>query len=330
MVFLVFWYHVASLVFCAASFVADLLVLSGRNRVRRVPLLLVKGALTAWILNYAVFYFQYAFFPGTPPGAIALLSILSLAASCVLLAGLSLFVHEVAMPSTVAGDGSWSRTYTVLTSVTAAFFLVGMLSTIFVWPLFRIVFLHIFYLVLCTIAAYGFFVSIKIAGLSRHERFTLRVFAVAFPLVWLDHLVINVPLPVMSGQAVAAMADNPMQVTEGILVTGFLALVLSIHDLRFLRSVLGGTGRDTTGLHGIADLLSGSFVKEYRLTGREVDVGTLIAKGLSGNEIAEALFISRKTAEAHTYNIYRKCGVKRRTAFIALLNEYGIQKSGSA
>jgi DNA-binding NarL/FixJ family response regulator len=88
--------------------------------------------------------------------------------------------------------------------------------------------------------------------------------------------------------------------------------------------VLARGGSDPAGLPGAMAQLSSSFVKEYRLTSREVDVGTLIVKGLSGNEIAETLFISRKTAEAHTYNIYRKCRVKRRAAFIALLNEYSV------
>jgi len=49
-----------------------------------------------------------------------------------------------------------------------------------------------------------------------------------------------------------------------------------------------------------------------RLTKREIDVLTLIAKGLSYNEIANMLIMSSHTVTSHIKNIYRKLSVHSR------------------
>ena len=48
------------------------------------------------------------------------------------------------------------------------------------------------------------------------------------------------------------------------------------------------------------------------LTGREVEVLRLLARGLSNREIAERLVISRKTASHHVEHIYAKTGTGNR------------------
>jgi DNA-binding CsgD family transcriptional regulator len=50
------------------------------------------------------------------------------------------------------------------------------------------------------------------------------------------------------------------------------------------------------------------------LTAREIEVLRLLATGLTNAQIAEALFVSRTTINAHLRNIYGKLGVKSRTA----------------
>lgn len=50
-----------------------------------------------------------------------------------------------------------------------------------------------------------------------------------------------------------------------------------------------------------------------RLTEREMDVLTCIAKGFSNQDIAQALFVSEKTVKNHLTNIFRKLGVNDRT-----------------
>jgi DNA-binding CsgD family transcriptional regulator len=51
---------------------------------------------------------------------------------------------------------------------------------------------------------------------------------------------------------------------------------------------------------------------ELRLTPREREVLALVAEGRSNRQIADALFISAKTASVHVSNILAKLGVANR------------------
>jgi DNA-binding CsgD family transcriptional regulator len=70
--------------------------------------------------------------------------------------------------------------------------------------------------------------------------------------------------------------------------------------------------------------LLGAFLARRRgevelspLTGRELDVLTLAAEGLTGRKIAEQLSISSATVKTHLEHVYRKLGVSDRTAAVA-------------
>ena len=60
------------------------------------------------------------------------------------------------------------------------------------------------------------------------------------------------------------------------------------------------------------------------LTPRELDVLTLIAKGLSNAEIAKELFISGLTVKSHIGRIFVKLGLRDRAAAIVFAYEHGI------
>ena len=60
------------------------------------------------------------------------------------------------------------------------------------------------------------------------------------------------------------------------------------------------------------------------LTGREVQVLRLLAEGRSDREIAEALFISRRTASTHVQHIYDKLGVASRSAAATYAVRHGL------
>jgi DNA-binding CsgD family transcriptional regulator len=61
------------------------------------------------------------------------------------------------------------------------------------------------------------------------------------------------------------------------------------------------------------------------LTPREQEVLRLVAAGRSNGQIAEALFISRKTASVHVSNILAKLGVHTRTEAAAAAHRLGLQ-----
>ncbi len=56
------------------------------------------------------------------------------------------------------------------------------------------------------------------------------------------------------------------------------------------------------------------------LTERELEIGRMVASGASNPEIAEAMFISRKTVERHVSNILGKTGTRNRAELAARLS----------
>jgi DNA-binding NarL/FixJ family response regulator len=65
------------------------------------------------------------------------------------------------------------------------------------------------------------------------------------------------------------------------------------------------------GRHGFTALLSA----------RELEVLSLIADGMSNQEIAGQLYLALNTVKRHASNIYDKLGVKKRTEAIALARQ---------
>jgi DNA-binding CsgD family transcriptional regulator len=66
---------------------------------------------------------------------------------------------------------------------------------------------------------------------------------------------------------------------------------------------------------------------EFGLTAREAEVLALVAEGLSNSQIAERLFISRKTASVHVSNILGKLGVAGRVEAAALAHRRGLLRA---
>ncbi len=69
---------------------------------------------------------------------------------------------------------------------------------------------------------------------------------------------------------------------------------------------------------------------ESSLTGRELDVARLLARGLSNGQIADELYIARKTVSTHVSNILAKLDMRSRTEIAAWALENGIAEPASA
>jgi DNA-binding NarL/FixJ family response regulator len=67
----------------------------------------------------------------------------------------------------------------------------------------------------------------------------------------------------------------------------------------------------------------GDPLGRYGLTAREAEVLGLVAAGRSNKEIAEALFISTKTASVHVKHILAKLGVTSRVQAAAIAHRAG-------
>ena len=59
------------------------------------------------------------------------------------------------------------------------------------------------------------------------------------------------------------------------------------------------------------------IVEAYELTPREVDVTRALARGLTTNEIARELHLSRYTVQDHLKAVYEKTGVSSRGELVA-------------
>jgi DNA-binding CsgD family transcriptional regulator/tetratricopeptide (TPR) repeat protein len=69
---------------------------------------------------------------------------------------------------------------------------------------------------------------------------------------------------------------------------------------------------------------AGAVATELGLTARELEVLTLVAEGRSNRQVAEALFISAKTASVHVSNILAKLGVASRVEAAAVAHRHGL------
>jgi DNA-binding NarL/FixJ family response regulator len=83
-------------------------------------------------------------------------------------------------------------------------------------------------------------------------------------------------------------------------------------------------GRVLEAYRSAAGPASQSASEELGLSPRELEVLKLLAAGKTNPEIAEALFISRRTARAHVSNLLVKLGVHHRGEAAALAHASGI------
>lgn len=65
-------------------------------------------------------------------------------------------------------------------------------------------------------------------------------------------------------------------------------------------------------------ILNESELQQRNISKRELEVLTLIAQGMSNQEIAETLFVSLNTVKTHSAKLFEKLEVKRRTQAVEI------------
>ncbi len=67
---------------------------------------------------------------------------------------------------------------------------------------------------------------------------------------------------------------------------------------------------------------------EFGLTAREAELVERLLDGSTNQDLADALYISRKTVENHLYNIFQKMGVRNRLQLVAVLGAWNKETWG--
>jgi DNA-binding NarL/FixJ family response regulator len=71
--------------------------------------------------------------------------------------------------------------------------------------------------------------------------------------------------------------------------------------------------RATTELNATAERARRGPDAATELTPQELTVARLVAEGATNKNVAEQLFLSRKTVESHLHKVYTKMGISSRT-----------------
>jgi DNA-binding CsgD family transcriptional regulator/tetratricopeptide (TPR) repeat protein len=108
----------------------------------------------------------------------------------------------------------------------------------------------------------------------------------------------------------------------------------AIGALRQATELAGSLGSPSARAHG-EQLLRRLGVRTWRrggrnqpLTDRELEIARLVAQGATNPQIAQVLFVSRKTVERHVSNIFTKLAVKNRAELASLLARDGVGREG--
>lgn len=78
------------------------------------------------------------------------------------------------------------------------------------------------------------------------------------------------------------------------------------------RLIMSMNGLTSNGLSGVSLGAMMDEKESVKLTRREVEVLTLVIEGNSSKQVAEHLYVSKRTVDFHLANIYNKLKVKNR------------------
>lgn len=92
------------------------------------------------------------------------------------------------------------------------------------------------------------------------------------------------------------------------------------YSVMSLPQVKRGRGKSRT----MSDQTIQKTLEDTRLTRREIEVLALIVEGHSSKEVADILFISKRTVDFHLDNVYGKLGVTNRMQALQRATRLGL------
>jgi DNA-binding NarL/FixJ family response regulator len=123
---------------------------------------------------------------------------------------------------------------------------------------------------------------------------------------------------------VLSLYDNPHEV-EAAFTAGAAAYVLKSVHPEDLATAVRQAFQASIYLPGWKPAAQAAGDRSKELTEREHEIVRLIAGGASNPEIAQQLFLSRKTVERHVSNVLRKVGVRNRAELAARIGELEVE-----
>ncbi len=151
---------------------------------------------------------------------------------------------------------------------------------------------------------------------------TVMVIAAAAVLILGRAVALRVAAPVAAAVAVIVGVVVGSWST-GIVVAVVLALTLLVGAMLRTAAEHGAPGPSEPARPEVAPP-EGAWSNPHDLSRREIDVLSLIAAGLSNQEIAESLHISMATVKTHVNHIFSKTGVRDRAQAVAYAYEQGL------
>lgn len=115
------------------------------------------------------------------------------------------------------------------------------------------------------------------------------------------------------------------QYNEGIanmyaLVWAFSSICILYAIMQESRNIKNSKHEERTILHTETEVIE-ILKEEYSLTDRETELISLIVRGMSNSEIADALYIGGATVKTHIHNILTKMDLNKKTDIIILVKE---------
>lgn len=108
-------------------------------------------------------------------------------------------------------------------------------------------------------------------------------------------------------------------------VKGYLTKRCAPEELvQAVKTVAGGGQHFSESVRSLINNADESENPLHKLTSRELQIFTLLAKGITANQIAETMFVSHKTVHAHRSNILRKLNLSNNSELVHLAIRHNV------